>query len=697
MGLTLNPLSQQADQNNALYVGGFLYYGAANMDTKTNPVDVYDNETFSGLPIANPQVLNARGTTDTAVYVNAEAISMRLEDSLGNLIWEVPYVPTAKGAATPDENLVVAICNRVFNGAMQSADTSLDITITGAYQEGEVTGIFAKADNFLGSPKISSDLSVACGSSGRCLTIRNFTSGANGKNYICRDIPAENVGDLLGGVIYSQCQVFQETGVSLNYRLNIYSADAENDFTTVSLIGNGAYQSVASGVDTKVYQGFDLNGFPNAANGIRLEVECDCGVIGVGNDFKFNELALVAGTELLSYPREKKEYAQIYDDLAQLIASLGTAAYVNTGTGAGNVPTTAEADARYLRQSQNLADLSNVATARANLGIAINPDFVYGLDITLGAAPTTDFDIATGQAANTTATEIITLLAALTKQTDNTWAAGDNAGGMASANHPIAAWTTYNIYVIEKDDGATTDVVFASSVANALLPDGVTVYDNACLVAGFWTDGSALIHGFCQKKNLFKGIDKCEFGTTYTGGWDAPEFVTHLNQVKIVGAGGGGSASGAASAGGDTVFESYTSEGGAGAISSAGYDGGIGGDPSFTWSEYVVFARRGGYGESGGVTASYGGENGLIGFDYVNGGTIVNPRFGITGGSTSAGDGNHGGGGGGASSQGGGGGGAAIVLRGYPVSAAMTMTVGVGGAASGAAGDGGNGFIQIDF
>ena len=34
----------------------------------------------------------------------------------------------------------------------------------------------------------------------------------------------------------------------------------------------------------------------------------------------------------------------------------------------GNVPTQTEADARYLRQSNNLSDLDNAATARTNLG-----------------------------------------------------------------------------------------------------------------------------------------------------------------------------------------------------------------------------------------------------------------------------------------------------------------------------------------
>ncbi|HEB79657.1 MAG TPA: hypothetical protein ENI79_04195 [Rhodospirillales bacterium] len=48
---------------------------------------------------------------------------------------------------------------------------------------------------------------------------------------------------------------------------------------------------------------------------------------------------------------------------------LGTAATANTGTGVNDVPTTTNADGRYLQQASDLSDLANAATARANLGL----------------------------------------------------------------------------------------------------------------------------------------------------------------------------------------------------------------------------------------------------------------------------------------------------------------------------------------
>lgn len=54
----------------------------------------------------------------------------------------------------------------------------------------------------------------------------------------------------------------------------------------------------------------------------------------------------------------------------QTALSLGSAAQLSTGTGADQIPTTADADSRYAQRSNNLSDLTNVATAVSNLRLA---------------------------------------------------------------------------------------------------------------------------------------------------------------------------------------------------------------------------------------------------------------------------------------------------------------------------------------
>ena len=63
-----------------------------------------------------------------------------------------------------------------------------------------------------------------------------------------------------------------------------------------------------------------------------------------------------------------------------LNSAFGTAARVDTGTESGNVPTTSQADSRYLRVSRNLDDLSNVANARTNLELETGATTPVGQD-----------------------------------------------------------------------------------------------------------------------------------------------------------------------------------------------------------------------------------------------------------------------------------------------------------------------------
>jgi hypothetical protein len=64
-------------------------------------------------------------------------------------------------------------------------------------------------------------------------------------------------------------------------------------------------------------------------------------------------------------------------DKARDPTPLGTAATLNTGTGTTNVPTTAEADARYAAQSaldttnSNLGTLTTVVSGKAEIGDAL--------------------------------------------------------------------------------------------------------------------------------------------------------------------------------------------------------------------------------------------------------------------------------------------------------------------------------------
>lgn len=90
----------------------------------------------------------------------------------------------------------------------------------------------------------------------------------------------------------------------------------------------------------------------------------------------FTSSSAQAVTDLTAFGRTLIANANATDTLSDL--GTGTAALVNTGTGAGDVPTTSQADARYCLEANNLSDLNSASTALSNLGISNAKNITFG-------------------------------------------------------------------------------------------------------------------------------------------------------------------------------------------------------------------------------------------------------------------------------------------------------------------------------
>jgi hypothetical protein len=86
-----------------------------------------------------------------------------------------------------------------------------------------------------------------------------------------------------------------------------------------------------------------------------------------------NKLPYSTGTDTFSQADLSAAGRALIDDAdasaQRTTLGLGTAAVVNTGTGASDVPTITQADGRYLSIADDLSDLSSPSNARSNLGL----------------------------------------------------------------------------------------------------------------------------------------------------------------------------------------------------------------------------------------------------------------------------------------------------------------------------------------
>lgn len=114
-----------------------------------------------------------------------------------------------------------------------------------------------------------------------------------------------------------------------------------------------------------------------------------------------------------------------------------------------------------LSSANNLSDLANAATARSNLGIpTIMRSYLAGLTLSTAGGSGT-FGIAVGVAANSTNTDVMTLVAAYTK-TASAWSVGSGGGALDTGS---LASTWYHVYLIKRPDTGVVDVCFSASAS----------------------------------------------------------------------------------------------------------------------------------------------------------------------------------------------------------------------------------------
>lgn len=178
-------------------------------------------------------------------------------------------------------------------------------------------------------------------------------------------------------------------------------------------------------------------------------------------------------------------------------------------TDAGTALTEAEADALYLRQDQNGADVDNAATFRANIGVVAATDTVAGISVLAyppaflagyglsnnGGAPTTTVDVAGGYARNLLNTVNISQTGTLSGilQTSGAWAAGTGQNKLDTGAR--AANTTYHVHAIRKTSDGTGDILFSLSPSAPTMPSG---YSGFRRIGSVLTDAGNLIKAFTQ-------------------------------------------------------------------------------------------------------------------------------------------------------------------------------------------------------
>lgn len=104
--------------------------------------------------------------------------------------------------------------------------------------------------------------------------------------------------------------------------------------------------------------------------------------------------------------------------------------------------------------------------------LGVIPNFITGLTLSNNVVDATnDIDIATGKAADSANTVMMSLTSALTKRLDANWAVGTNQGGLDTGS---IANATYHVFLIRRPDTGVVDVLFSTSPTAPTMPANYT-------------------------------------------------------------------------------------------------------------------------------------------------------------------------------------------------------------------------------
>jgi hypothetical protein len=157
---------------------------------------------------------------------------------------------------------------------------------------------------------------------------------------------------------------------------------------------------------------------------------------------------------------------------------------------------------------------SSPPTLSATLNPTLVPNYISGLNLTIGAASNT-FTVAVGVANDTTNVKLMQLGSSIAKNTAS-WVVGNNNGGLDTG--AIATNTWYHVFLICRTDTGVVDVLFSTSVSSPTLPTNYTLKRR---IASVKTDGSSNFTRYYQVGNEFiwdaPPLDQNLTGTTPSG------------------------------------------------------------------------------------------------------------------------------------------------------------------------------------
>lgn len=193
----------------------------------------------------------------------------------------------------------------IINAGCQVAQRAAP-NLSMSYQYGQVDRFAAKGSGTAVSAGTISQITNAnVGASGYALKLAGVTITGTGIVYVRYRIEAKDAIMFKNQIASFACKVYHDVGSTINYTIYIRKANAADDFTGVTAIGNSGAIPVASAT---VFQlKFENVSLGDCSNGLEIEIQGACGAVTTKN-FEFGEFQFNKGNAAFSFiPKSFKD------------------------------------------------------------------------------------------------------------------------------------------------------------------------------------------------------------------------------------------------------------------------------------------------------------------------------------------------------------------------------------------------------
>jgi hypothetical protein len=182
------------------------------------------------------------------------------------------------------------LANGIINGSCVVAQRGVP-NLSSAFQYGKVDRFAAKgAGTLVSAGTIDQSTSSNAGVSGYGLKLSGVTVTGTGEVYARYRMEAKDAAQFKNKTASFSVSVYHDVGSTITYTITVRKANAADDFSSVTSIGNNGGTSVSTITKTTIkYENISLG---SCANGIEIEIKVSCGAVTTKSfefaDFQFN-------------------------------------------------------------------------------------------------------------------------------------------------------------------------------------------------------------------------------------------------------------------------------------------------------------------------------------------------------------------------------------------------------------------------